>query len=124
MIMRAVVLFSVLATVLALLWWGEYGHDMTWAEYAAARDIMVMLVVGFGFLMSFLKLYGLGAVGYTYLLTALVVVCSIPVEGFFERLRTDEWTKLEVGVPQLVSGEFARRAASLFRRASPHPSVS
>jgi hypothetical protein len=74
--------------------------------------------------MSFLKLYGLGAVGYTYLLTALVVVCSIPVEGFFERVRTDEWTKLEVGVPQLVSGEFARRAASGFRRAASHPSVS
>ena len=32
-------------------------------RYAAARDIMTMLLVGFGFLMSFLKLYGLGAVG-------------------------------------------------------------
>ena len=39
-----------------------------------------------------------------------MVVCSIPVEGFFERLRTGEWTMLEVGVPQLVGGEFAAAA--------------
>jgi glucose uptake protein GlcU len=32
-------------------------------EYIIFRDIMVMLLLGFGYLMTFLKKYGLGAVG-------------------------------------------------------------
>lgn len=34
------------------------------SEYVIFRDIMVMLLLGFGFLMTFLAKYGLGAVGY------------------------------------------------------------
>ena len=49
-------------------------------EYAIARDIMVMLLLGFGFLMTFLRQYGLGAVGYTLLLTALAVQLNIFLE--------------------------------------------
>ena len=33
-------------------------------EYIVFRDIMVMLLLGFGFLMTFLFKYGLGAVGW------------------------------------------------------------
>ena len=86
--MRRVVGVCVVVCVVEYLWYASYPEESsTWAEYAAARDTMVMLVVGFGFLMTFLRLYGLGAVGYTYLLTALVVLWAIPVEGFFERVR-------------------------------------
>jgi hypothetical protein len=34
------------------------------SEYIIFRDIMVMLLLGFGYLMTFLSKYGLGAVGY------------------------------------------------------------
>lgn len=37
----------------------DYSHD----EFVIFRDIMVMLLLGFGFLMTFLRKYGLGAVG-------------------------------------------------------------
>jgi hypothetical protein len=33
------------------------------SEYIIFRDIMVMLLLGFGYLMTFLSKYGLGAVG-------------------------------------------------------------
>jgi hypothetical protein len=36
----------------------------TSSEYIIFRDIMVMLLLGFGYLMTFLSKYGLGAVGY------------------------------------------------------------
>ena len=113
--MRRGVGVCVVVCVVEYLWYASYPEEpSTWAEYAAARDTMVMLVVGFGFLMTFLRLYGLGAVGYTYLLTALVVLWAIPVEGFFERVRRGGgWASLEVGVPEILSGEFAAAAGKI-----------
>ena len=40
------------------------------AQYAIFRDIMVMLLLGFGYLMTFLRKYGLGAVGFTMMLSS------------------------------------------------------
>jgi len=57
---------------------GEY----TVEKYIIFRDIMVMLLLGFGYLMTFLHLYGLGAVGLTMLLTVINMQCNILVEGF------------------------------------------
>lgn len=51
-------------------------------EYVIFRDIMAMLLIGFGFLMAFLRKYGLGAVGFTMLLTALGMQLSIFMELF------------------------------------------
>jgi len=56
--------------------------DYTTQEYIIFRDIMVMLLLGFGFLMTFLEKFGLGAVGFTMLLTALNMELNIMVEGF------------------------------------------
>ena len=38
-------------------------------EYIASCDIMAMLLLGFGHLMTFLKKYGMGAVGFTMMLS-------------------------------------------------------
>jgi hypothetical protein len=56
-------------------------------QYIVVRDIMAMLLLGYGYLMTFLKSYGLGAVGFAMLLTVLAMqlkswhgiwyVCSI-----------------------------------------------
>jgi ammonium transporter Rh len=52
------------------------------AEYIIFRDIMVMLLLGFGYLMTFLKNYGLGAVGLTLLLSALAIQLNVFCELF------------------------------------------
>lgn len=109
-VMRGLVCFVTVLCLIGFEMFTEYNEMGSWGEYAAARDIMIMLVVGFGFLMSFLKLYGLGAVGYTYLLTAMVIIGTILVEGLFERVRKDEWETIKIGVPSLVTGEFAAAA--------------
>ena len=49
-------------------------------EYIAFRDIMAMLLLGFGYLMTFLKHYGLGAVGFTMMLSVLAMELNIAVE--------------------------------------------
>lgn len=56
----------------------SYSH----AQYSVFRDIMVMLLLGFGFLMTFLRKYGLGSVGLTLMITALAVQLNIFTELF------------------------------------------
>jgi ammonium transporter Rh len=55
-------------------------NDFRVEEYNVYRDIMAMLLLGFGYLMAFLKNYGLGAVGFTLMLTALAMEVNIAVE--------------------------------------------
>lgn len=47
------------------------------------QDVHVMIFVGFGFLMTFLKKYGYSATGYTLFMSALIIQWTILVKGFF-----------------------------------------
>ena len=42
-----------------------------------------MIFIGFGFLMTFLKKYGLSSVSINFLLAALVLQWAVLVNGFF-----------------------------------------
>mmetsp|Transcript_30037 Transcript_30037/g.35686 ORF Transcript_30037/g.35686 Transcript_30037/m.35686 type:complete len:413 (-) Transcript_30037:121-1359(-) len=75
---------------------GEY----TTEKYIIFRDIMVMLLLGFGYLMTFLHLYGLGAVGLTILLTVVNMQCNIMVEG----LLTSDF---QISMDSLINAEFS-----------------
>ncbi len=50
---------------------------------AVFQDVHVMMYIGFGFLMVFLKRYGYGAVSFTFMIAAIAVQWGIIVEGFF-----------------------------------------
>ena len=50
---------------------------------AVFQDVHVMIFIGFGFLMTFLKKYGFSAVGYNFLLAALVIQWATIMKGFF-----------------------------------------
>ena len=68
--------------LLAPLSVAEYGHDFNIATYDAYIGVTIMMLVGFGYLMAFLKRYGLGAVGFTFVITALAIelnVCLTPL---------------------------------------------
>ena len=45
-------------------------------------DVHSMMFVGFGFLMTFLKRYGFGSVGFNFLVAAYVLEWSILVRGW------------------------------------------
>ncbi|KAL7539908.1 hypothetical protein ACHAXR_009726 [Thalassiosira sp. AJA248-18] len=78
-------------------------------EYMIYRDIMMMLLIGFGYLMTFLRKYGLGAVGFTMLLTALGMQLSIFMELFVRRMYGSEHHShfpLPVTVFTLIDSEF------------------
>ena len=47
------------------------------------QDTHVMIVVGFGFLMTFLKRYGFSSLGFNFLFTGFTIQWGILVCGFF-----------------------------------------
>jgi ammonium transporter Rh len=78
------------------------------AEYVIFRDIMVMLLLGFGFLMTFLRKYGLGAVGFTMMLTAISMQLNLFMEPLARHLYgSDVEYPLELNVASLIDGEFS-----------------
>merc|ERR1719434_234733 len=60
-----------------------------------------MMFVGFGYLMTFLKAYGIGAVGLTMFITCLGVEYAIIVESFMGK------GSLEIDFLSLLNGNFA-----------------
>lgn len=104
-------------------------RDYSSAEYMIFRDIMVMLLLGFGFLMAFLAKYGLGAVGLTMMLTAIAVQLNIFTELACRFLygaggSEDTVFPLPLKLPTFIDGEFSAATllisyGAIIGRASP-----
>jgi len=72
--------------------------------YNYLSGVMLMMFVGFGYLMTFLRHYGLGAVGFTMLITCLGAQISLLAEPLFA---ADSWShKVEIGLPELMNAMF------------------
>jgi ammonium transporter Rh len=52
-------------------------------QYLFYLNVSVMMTIGFGFLMSFLRNFGLGSLGYTFLITSFVMPWCILTGKFF-----------------------------------------
>ncbi|CEM37185.1 unnamed protein product [Vitrella brassicaformis CCMP3155] len=85
-------------------------------DYALYQDVHVMIFIGFGFLMAFLRRYGFSAVGFNYMIAALAIEWAMLVVGYSKQLipsASDEAsfpTKVVISVQQLVQGDFAAAA--------------
>jgi ammonium transporter Rh len=103
--------------------------DYSTSEYMIFRDIMVMLLLGFGYLMTFLKHFGLGAVGFTMMISILAIQLNIIVElvmRFIYGMAGDADTvlPLPLKLPVFIDGELAAATAlisygAIIGRASP-----
>lgn len=103
-------------------------EDFEPKEYIAFRDIMAMLLLGFGYLMTFLKNYGLGAVGLTMMLSILSMELNIAVELGIRYVYGDEsndtaWP-MPISMATLIDSEFAAATlmitfGAIIGRASP-----
>ncbi len=61
------------------------GHNVMPRYYSLYTDIAVMMFIGFGYLMTFLKKYRYGAVGFTFFLVVFTIQWALLVVGFFEK---------------------------------------
>lgn len=78
--------------------------------YPFYQDVHVMILVGFGFLMTFLKKYSHSALGYNFFLSAICIQSSILINGFFHCLFKNEWHKILLDIQSLIKGDFAAAA--------------
>ena len=76
----------------------QHGHQFS-ATYTLGVDVMMMLLGGFGFLMTFLKRYGLSAIGLTLLITAITAQLAILVSGF---LRMEDEFVIRIGFIDVI----------------------
>jgi len=79
--------------------------------YPLYQDVHVMIFIGFGFLMVFLRKHGYTSVGLTFLVAAFVIQWYQLTAGFWANAFSGSgWTKIPIGVDQLVSGDFCAGA--------------
>ena len=109
---RLVVLVAILTGILAGTGWagqtdsaGTISSLVDVQKYTRAIHIMAMLLVGFGFLMAYVKRYGHSAVTATYLLVSL----AVPL--YFLKDKAGIMGAANIDIDSLILAEFA--AASL-----------
>lgn len=73
--------------------------------YPMFQDVHVMIFIGFGFLMTFLKRYGYGAVGFNLLLAAFVLQWAILIRGSFHAQ-----SRIHVTLETIMNADFAAGA--------------
>ena len=78
--------------------------------YPFFQDVHVMIFIGFGFLMTYLKKYSHSALGYTMFLASLAAQYGILINGFFHCLFKNSWHEIELDIQTLITGDFAAGA--------------
>ncbi|TRY58414.1 hypothetical protein DNTS_002043 [Danionella cerebrum] len=74
-------------------------------RYPSFQDVHVMIFVGFGFLMTFLKRYSFGGVGFNFLIAAFGIQWALLMQGWFHSLDTEDW-KIKIGIENLINADF------------------
>lgn len=78
------------------------------SAYPMFQDVHVMIFVGFGFLMTFLKRYGFGAVGINFVLASIAIQWHIIFDGLLE-LSHNKGT-IPIDVISLITADFGAAA--------------
>jgi len=79
-------------------------------RYAMYQDVHVMIFVGFGFLMTFLKKYSYSAVGYTFIIGAIAIQWAVLVIGFWHGVADKDSSKVELNIDALINADFCAGA--------------
>ncbi|KAL1007311.1 hypothetical protein UPYG_G00084830 [Umbra pygmaea] len=74
-------------------------------RYPSFQDVHVMVFVGFGFLMTFLKRYSFGAVGFNFLIAAFGLQWALLMQGWFHSLDASTG-KINIGIENLINADF------------------
>ena len=66
---------------------------LVYERYKGFQDTNVMMLIGFGFLMTFIRTHSLSALSYTFFINAIVMQLYILFNAFWERVFTLGFTK-------------------------------
>ncbi|CAH0561178.1 unnamed protein product [Brassicogethes aeneus] len=104
-----VIMLSVVQISLAALFiiFCRYNSHYEIGKYTMFQDVHVMIFVGFGFLMTFLRRYGYSAVGFNFLLGSIIVEWSCVCLGFYNM--SDDY-KILISIESLYQADIASAA--------------
>ncbi len=86
----------------------ELGKENVTQLYGFYMDVHVMIFLGFGFLMTFLRKYGFTSVGLSFLLGCIAVQWYLLVGPFWEKVfHADFSEKIHISITQLIRADFA-----------------
>ena len=75
--------------------------------YPFFQDVHVMIFIGFGYLMTFLKEYNFTSVGYTFFIGAFIIQYSILMNGLIHNLINNHHEIINLNIKSLITGDFA-----------------
>ncbi|XP_068277388.1 ammonium transporter Rh type A [Nyctibius grandis] len=106
--------FSILALLLEVIIIVLFGifveydtSDASPTLYPFFQDVHVMIFVGFGFLMTFLKKYGFSSVGINMLIAAFGLQWGTLMQGFWHMKRG----KINVNIKSMINADFSTATA-------------
>ncbi|XP_037989223.1 ammonium transporter Rh type A [Motacilla alba alba] len=105
--------FSILALlleVIVIVLFGifvDYDSNSSTNLYPHFQDVHVMIFVGFGFLMTFLKKYGFSSVGFNMLIAAFGLQWGVLMQGFWHMKRG----KISVNIESMINADFSTATA-------------
>lgn len=87
-------------------------------NYTLFQNIHVMIFVGFGFLMTFMRRYGWGAVGFTMLFSIIAAQWFILLQGFFHQawktgVLLIGWHRIEIDILSIMNADFCAGAVMI-----------
>jgi len=86
----------------------EASADVLKTTYSMFMDVHVMIFIGFGFLMTFLRKYGHSSVGINFLLAAFTIQWHLLCHGFFaQAFAGNGFTKIGINLDSLLLADFA-----------------
>uniref|UniRef100_F7FMC2 Ammonium transporter AmtB-like domain-containing protein n=1 Tax=Ornithorhynchus anatinus TaxID=9258 RepID=F7FMC2_ORNAN len=83
---------------------GDPRDNPLYAIFPLFQDIQVMLLVGLGLLLAFLKRYGFSAIAYNFLLTNFATQWALLVQGFLHHFHQG---RIHLGMTNVLAAEFA-----------------
>jgi ammonium transporter Rh len=102
----AILLFASVASVYAQeIQHSEISSILEVQQYSRAIHIMAMLLIGFGFLMVFVKKYGRSAITATFLLVSVSIPMYLAIKGigvFEEKTEIEQFILAEFGAASLL----------------------
>lgn len=78
--------------------------------YSMYQDVHVMIFIGFGFLMTFLRKHGFNSLGMTFLLGVLSIQMGIMFNHVVHNVFEGHEIHVTLEVPELIKGDFAAGA--------------
>eukprot|EP01113_Clastostelium_recurvatum_P047260 TRINITY_DN8397_c0_g1_i4.p1 TRINITY_DN8397_c0_g1~~TRINITY_DN8397_c0_g1_i4.p1 ORF type:complete len:700 (+),score=109.28 TRINITY_DN8397_c0_g1_i4:65-2164(+) len=118
------ILFSIMQVAIMVLYWLFVDYEAPYDPHATASDdvhpgndvfgyylyfidVSFMMYIGFGYLMTFLRRYGFGSLGFCFLLSALAVEWGVLCLELVRQFAVRQYHVIHLNMLGLIDGNFA-----------------